>query len=192
MKKFGLFLVGLMAAQFAFSQHVQFGLKGGANISGVSDNTVPDASSSTRVGFHVGGLAHIHVSRSWAVQPEVVFSKEGAELNYGSIKGKTDLNYINIPVLVQYMTGGGFRLETGPQVGLLTAAHFKDQSGAESVLNNMSKAKLDWAFGLGYITSSGFGIDGRFNLGLTNLYKEGTPAVAKGRVGQIGIFYQFR
>jgi hypothetical protein len=31
------------------------------------------------------------------------------------------LNYINVPVL-QYMFGDGFRLQTGPQLGILTNA----------------------------------------------------------------------
>src|SRR5688500_2205328 len=93
-------------ATASFAQHVDFGLKGGVNLANfkVEDNDNTDS----RTGFHVGGLAHIHLNKTWALQPEVVFSSQGAEV--GGTKWKA--NYVNIPVLAQYMFGDGFRLQT--------------------------------------------------------------------------------
>jgi hypothetical protein len=194
MKKISLFVTALAISQFMFAQGVQFGIKGGVNIASLNDeDRVPDAQVKSRLGFHVGGLAHIHLSDKWALQPEVTYSKEGADYDFPSYTGKTDLNYINVPVLVQYMMGSGFRLETGPQIGFLTSAKYENASNSESIKDDVSKTNFSWGLGLGYITKSGFGVDARFNLGLSNLYKDGVypGQEAKSRVGQIGVFYQF-
>jgi hypothetical protein len=195
MKKIGALVVTIVMAQLLFAQNVQFGLKGGVNISSANDeDLVSDDKVTPVVGYHFGGLAHIHLSPNWALQPEVVYSKEGARVEHPTYNATTELKYINIPVLAQYMVGNGFRIQTGPQVGLLVSNKFETPDGIEGDKYDASKANLSWAFGVGYLTNSGFGVDARFNLGLTNQYKEGVynGAESKGRVGQIGIFYQFR
>jgi hypothetical protein len=45
-----------------------------------------------------------------------------------------------------------------------------------------------WTFGLGYLTYSGLGIDGRYNLGLSNINKAGGNTL-KNNVFQVGLFY---
>ena len=194
MKKISLVVIVLAMSQLVFAQGFQFGVKGGANISSINDeNLVPDAQTDPRLGYHFGVLGHFHLSKNWGLQPEVVYSTEGAKYSYPTYTGKTQINVINIPVLLQFMTGPGFRIETGPQLGFVTKANFEDQNGTRDI-TEQSKTIVSWALGLGYLTKSGFGIDGRFNLGLTNLYKEDLypeDVRAKSRVGQIGIFYQF-
>jgi hypothetical protein len=194
MKKFCFFFIALVVAQLSFAQNVQLGLKGGLNISGVKDTRLGDANADPFIGYHVGGLAHIHLNPNWALQPEVVYSKEGADFVYQGVDTRTELKYINIPVLAQYMTAGGFRLETGPQLGLLVDNKYEYSNGVETENVDNKKTNVSWAFGAGYLSRSGLGIDARFNLGLSNIYKDGiyNGAVSKTRVGQIGIFYQFR
>lgn len=194
MKKFSLLLMGMVVAQLLLAQHVQFGLKGGLNVSSANDeDLVQDEKVTPVIGYHLGGLAHIHLSPNWALQPEVVYSKEGARVEHPNYNATTELKYLNIPVLAQYMTENGFRIETGPQVGLLLDHKYETPEGIEGEKHDASKANVSWAFGLGYLTRSGLGIDARFNLGLTNQYKEGLygGAEARGRVGQLGLFYQF-
>jgi hypothetical protein len=194
MKKVCLFVCAVAAVQIATAQNVRFGLKGGVNISSANDEArVADAQVKPLVGYHVGGLAHIHVSRTFAVQPEVVYSKEGAKYSSAGYNGNTERHQINIPILAQYMFANGVRLQTGPQLGLVTAAKFDDRNGNEVNKNDIATANAAWAFGIGYLTRSGFGLDARFNLGLTDLYKDGAHPgqTAKSRVGQIGVFYQF-
>lgn len=195
MKRVCLIFVAIMSlSQFTMGQKTQFGIKGGLNLSSVSDDEVPDNSTSMRPGYHLGGLAHIHISPSFAVQPEIFYSKEGANYDFATYSGKTDLHLIRVPILAQYMTPGGFRVQTGPQFGYITSARHERQDGTEVGKTDIDQAELSWTVGLGYLTRSGFGVDARYNHGLTNLYKEGTHQgkEAKGRVGQIGIFYQFK
>src|SRR4051812_24370946 len=111
MKKLSFILVTFLISSSLFAQgNVSFGLKGGINIASTTNNET--GGSSSRVGFHVGGLAHIHINPDWAVQPEIVYSSQGGKYTVSDGEHQLQLNYINIPVLLQYMTAGGLRLET--------------------------------------------------------------------------------
>lgn len=180
-----VFTLLLSLTGFAQRRNVELGIKGGINFSNYNDNI---GSIGSRTGFHIGGLAHIHTrNRRLAIQPELVFSTQGAKFNNGTDK----VDYINVPILLQYLGRGGLRLETGPQVGALVSAKFKDNEGVEySIKNRFNQSDFGWAFGIGFISSSGLGLDARYNLGLSDISK-GRGDV-NNRVWQFGLFYQFR
>ncbi len=192
MKKVFFATTMILGAFFAKAQHVEFGLKGGVNSSKVKVKDVASAVDS-RTSFHVGGLAHIHVSDHFAVQPELTFSGQGykREGTGNNADQFVALNYINLPVLLQYMTKSGFRIETGPQVGALVSADYKEGAIDANIKSDYKTLDVSWAFGLGYITPSGFGVDARYNLGLSNI-RENTAEKYMNRVFQAGVFYQFK
>jgi hypothetical protein len=175
----------LLLIKVASAQHVEYGIKGGVNFANIKDDAA-DSKADSKTGFHLGGLAHIHLNRSWAIQPEIVYSTQGAEYNSGKLK----LNYINVPVLAQYMFGDGFRIETGPQLGILTTSSYK-VGNSETDIDNFSNADFSWAFGASYLTHSGVGIDARYNLGVTDVTKSSSTDFMN-RVWQVGLFYQFK
>lgn len=169
------------------NRSVYFGIKAGVNISNVEDKAT--ANTTTLVGYHAGILAHCHLSTNLAVQPEVLFSSQGAQYpNFG----KEKLNYLNVPVLLQYMFDQGVRVETGPQVGFVTSAKLERSSGGTTDIKyQLKNADFGWVIGLGYLSTAGLGIDARYNLGLTNISKDNQFNV-KNRVWQFGLFYQFK
>lgn len=174
---------GIMTTASAQTTH--FGLKAGANVARITE---PDgADFASKVGVHFGGLAHIHVSQHFAVQPEIVYSMQGTEIDNSDYKLK--LNYVNVPVLAQYMFKEGFRLQTGPQIGFLTSAKTTVNGTTIDQKDNYKTVDVSWAFGAGYLFPQGFGIDARYNLGLTDIAS--TPVTYKNRVFQVGLFYQF-
>ncbi|WP_205514089.1 porin family protein [Longitalea arenae] len=175
----------LLLINAAIAQHVEYGIKGGVNFANLNDDAA-DNNAEARTGFHIGGLAHIHVTRAFAIQPEIVYSTQGAEFGNDKLK----LNYINVPVLAQYMFGNGFRLQTGPQLGILTTSEW-DRGDIETDVDNLSNADFSWSFGAGYLGRNGLGVDARYNLGLTDVTKSNTTDW-QNRVWQIGLFYQFR
>jgi hypothetical protein len=185
MKRIIISAVMLLLIKGAFAQHVEYGIKGGVNFTNLS-NDAADDNADTKTGFHLGGLAHIHLNRSFAIQPEIVYSTQGAE--YGDDKLK--LNYINVPVLAQYMFGNGFRVQTGPQLGILTTSQWK-RGNTETDVDDFSNADFSWSFGAGYVGRKGLGIDARYNLGLTDVTKSNTTDF-QNRVWQVGLFYQFK
>lgn len=169
----------------AQNPHPHFGLKAGLNIADLKVENGADLDP--RASFYIGGLAHIHMTRNFALQPELYFSSQGAKSDDPDYS--INLNYINLPILVQYMTGTGFRLQTGPQIGALLSAKQKLGSTSTNMKDDFNSIDFSWAFGAGFVSNSGLGIDARYNLGLNDI-AEGNSKV-QNRVLSIGLFYQF-
>ncbi len=181
MKKISLFLCVFAFTTVAFAQHSQFGIKGGVNVSTINWK-LPETSLDSRIGAYVGILNHIHLSRQWALQPEIQYSTEGVKqtVSSGEYTWKTD--YINVPVMVQYMFNNGFRIEAGPQLGLMINNDDNDDV--------FKSTNLGVGFGLNYLTHSGVGIGGRYVLGLSRI-TEDAALEGKSRNFQLGLFYMF-
>ncbi len=164
-----------------------FGLKVGANASNL---VVKDGTSMDYInGIHLGGLVHVHLSRQWAIQPELVFSSQGGSRTAGSLTNKFVLNYVNVPVLFQYMFDNGFRLQAGPQLGFLVSAKNKSKGLEADEKNDFKSTDVSFPIGLGYLFDSGFGIDGRWVPGISQINKTGNATT--NNVFQLGLFYQF-
>lgn len=186
MKKIMFFMAVLLISQVLLAQHASFGLKAGANFSNL---WIKDNSTKYITGFHLGGLAHIHLSPKWALQPELLYSQQGGKKTISNIENKIHLNYINNPVLFQLMLSDGFRLEAGPQLGFLVSAKSKSGSSEIDAKSNFKSVNFSFPIGLGYLTKSGLGFDGRWVPGFSDVQKSGTSTA--NNVFQLGIFYQF-
>ncbi len=190
--KFFLFASSIIFSGLAVpaQKNVHFGVKAGANFSTITSEGA--SSTGSKTGFHAGGLAHIHLNKSWAIQPELVYSLRGGKNNLpGGATQSINLNYINVPILLQYMFDNGFRLQTGPQVGFLVNANYKTGNVKTTVTNLYNSTDFAWGFGASYLSNVGLGIDARYNLGLTDVYKPGNGKQAN-NVFQLGLFYMFK
>lgn len=183
----GIFAAVLIAGNVN-AQHVNFGVKGGLNAYTFSD--ADKTNYGARIGFHVGGLAHIHLADQFGLQPEVVFSTQGANFSGSSSTTHFRLNYINVPVLFQYMFNMGFRIQAGPQLGVLLSAKSETNGIDADIKNNFKPIDLGLAVGASYVhVPTGFGVDARVNLGLTQISDISTRANTWNRGLQIGVFY---
>lgn len=181
MKKSCFFLfVCFASTSFLFAQDPKFGLKAGLNMA-----TVTNAGGDLKPGFHGGLLAHVHITPAFSLQPEVVYSGQGTKF---SSNDKLLLNYLNIPLLLQYNFDNGFRLQGGPQIGFLLSA--KRKLGSVDYDQKSSYQTVDFSLplGLSYLGYSGFGADVRYNIGVTNIAKNSTATYRNG-VLQLGVFY---
>ena len=173
----------------ASAQNVNIGIKGGLNLYNIKNDNNFEADQ--KVGFNLGLLGHIHLSDQWALQPEIVYSTQGAK--YKTSDGTTELNldYINIPILFQYMFDNGFRIQAGPQLGILAKAKAKDDNNSTDVKDGFEGTDIGLSFGVSYVhPPTGFGIDGRYNMGLTNI-NDGGSVESMNRGVQLGVFYLF-
>ena len=191
MKKLFLLLIAAISLSLVHAQSINFGAKAGLNLANVTGS---DASgNSMLVSFHIGVLAQFSVTDAFSVQPEVLYSAQGAKFSDAGESGSDKLGYINIPILSKYTTSSGFYGETGPQIGILLSANESEGGASTSIKQYVSSTDFSWVFGIGYLTSANVGIDGRYNLGFSNLEKNsgGNGGTLKNGVIQIGVFYLF-
>jgi opacity protein-like surface antigen len=182
-----LFVCAVSLAVASQAQDIKFGAKAGLNLASLSGEDADEAKM--KIGFHVGGLVQIPLADQLLLQPELVYSAQGAK-DEDDDDNKLNLGYINVPVLAKYQSTSGFFGETGPQIGILLAAKSKFEGGSTDVKDDMKKIDFSWAFGIGYQTASNVGVNVRYNLGLSKIYDEGEAKV-KNSVFQIGVFYIF-
>jgi hypothetical protein len=172
----------------AVSAQVSFGGKAGLNLStfGGEDND----GAKMKPGFHVGAFADIPVSGAFSVQPEVFFSTQGAKFEEDGTDYKSNMGYINVPVLAKYSTASGFYALTGPQIGFLLSAKGKAEGESEDIKELFKKTDFSWALGVGYKFGNNIGVAARYNLGLSNIW-DGEDGSLKNNVIQVGLTYSF-
>jgi len=193
-----MFLVFALAGSFvaakAQSSGTSFGLKAGLNLANVKSKFGDETETGdSKPGFHVGAYANIPFSENLSFNPELLYSAEGSKDEESGEKTTMKLNYLQLPLLVQY-NASGFFAETGPQVGLLLGAknkwEYEDEDGEEDIKDELNSTSFSWAVGAGFRTTSGLGIGARYNLGLSNLVKDGDDDFkVKSNVIQISLSY---
>ncbi len=182
------FLLLIAAASFTLTQaqnssNIMFGLKAGANFSKWAGKDSDSANMLT--GIHVGATVNIPFGGMWAVQPEVLYSGEGAKFT----GGKLTQSYIRVPVLFQYANPSGFYAETGPSIGFLISAEAKEDGVEDTDMKVFFKSTdFSWAFGLGYKLKSGFGLGARYNMGLSSIAEDDAVDIKNTNI-QVGLFY---
>ena len=76
MKKLVLFVFALVLPfTTALGQDIQFGAKAGLNLATIQPDLTDAA---TRTTFHLGGVAEISILEQFSIQPELLYSAQGA------------------------------------------------------------------------------------------------------------------
>lgn len=191
MKKVFLAAIAIGTFGIANAQSVKFGVKAGVNIATLTGDAVAD-DVSMKVGFNAGGLAEIKFTDMIALQPEVLFSMQGARTvdrtndivgNRFEEESSVNLGYINVPVMLKIYPTKSFFLEGGPQVGFLISAKSKNEdtsnfvdgtsiveSETVDIKDNLKTVDVAFNLGLGYDFTENLFINARYSLGLTNVY----------------------
>ena len=173
---------------------VKLGVKAGINIANLTLSEVPSGFSlSSKTDFNAGILALVPLFTSGYLQPEIMYSGQGAAASVLGSSGTLNYNYLNIPILFKYQHESGLFAETGPQIGFLLSANEKANGQTLNLKDATQSVDFSWVFGLGYKFSEiGLGIDARYNLGLTNLPNyNSSNGTEKNSVFQFGLFYIF-
>lgn len=152
-----------MTFGLANAQQTRFGIKGGLNVTSFSGGNYDDAKS--LVGFQLGGFAEIKIIERLAIQPEVLFSTQGAQLEDSFGDFDTKLNYINIPVLAKFYITKQFTVEAGPQLGFLVSA----KTEGDDVKDSFKSVDTGFNFGAGYNFTDNVSVNLRYTVGLSNI-----------------------
>lgn len=180
-----------------------FGASGGVNFSNLLQAN--GGTQNVITGFHFMGFGEYRFNDKFSIQPGVSYSRQGAETDEiyvsefdATTKFKMTLDYVNIPILVKYYVAGGFSVEAGPQLGILTSAKATDivvdgQSSSEDVdIKDMFKG-TDLALDLGasYDFQNGLLVGGRYNVGLTDVAKDNPDKAITNSVFQLYVGFKY-
>jgi len=162
MKKLLVAFVLFASVHFAEAQTFSIGPKAGLNISNYTGGNIE---SDALVGYHLGGMLNYGFGKVFSIQPEVLFSTQGAKVQNNGTKSDFKISYVTIPVMLKFKSNGGFYVEFGPQVGFRSSSDIPDQT-----INNFAK-NLDLAAGagIGYQSPIGLGVGVRYIAGLSKV-----------------------
>lgn len=188
MKNVLVFVVMLMACVSGFSQTFQLGLKAGVNVSNYTGGDFSNVSKKALVGFHAGAFIAFQLGDHFALQPEALFSTQGAKIESAGNKQNLKVSYINVPVMAKYRFTGGFYIEAGPQVGFKVSEDVPNM-GIKDFAKNLD---LSVAGGIGFHSSMGLGIGARYIAGLSKVGDFDASTANpdfKNSVIQVSLFY---
>ena len=171
--KLAIMAVALLTMQAASAQF-RLGAKAGANLVKVDGKSFKDE---FRYGYHLGGFAEIGLTqdKKLSIQPEVLFSQYSTSLdsNFKSVyenvinsnQSHVKLNYLSVPILLNYKLLGPIYLQAGPAFSILM-----DQS--KTFLQNGGDAfkKGDFSMiGGAQVRLAKLYLNGRYVVGLANI-----------------------
>ena len=176
MRKIAL-LIALTIFGLTQANAQNFGFKGGYNYSSFNGDVAKDNTLKGLSGFYVGALLELPLGDVISIQPEVIYSRQGAVWEQkdilGEFKKDLKLDYLNIPVMAKVNLGPLF-LQGGVQFGFLVdKPEVSYTRGAQRVTEKVDKdayASFDFGVGagLGVNLSQHFFVEARYTHSLTN------------------------
>lgn len=175
----GMFVLVLLCGSQAFGQEASWGVKGGVNFATLSSDQDPGPEFKYRIGVVAGGFFTWPIGARLDVQPEVLFSQQGATFDATGLASVVlKLDSLVTPILVRYKlssTGRGLVLFGGPSLGFkLTAkatAKASGQSTTDDISDDIESFDYGVVFGAGW-EAGRLTIDGRYTWGLSGLGKD--------------------
>jgi len=167
MKKVVLAAFFVAASAVAFSQGFSFGVKAGANVSSEHAKGADDVSLTSQAKLVGGVYATLMFSEHLGIQPELLYSGQGAKVSFDGTSQKDAYAYLNIPILLRYQVVPLVHIMAGPQLGILASAKEKDDQGNSIDIKDTRKSSdIGIAFGAGIDLPFGLNADLRYVAGL--------------------------
>jgi len=176
---------GVASAQSSTSTVVgpEFGIKGGVNMSNLYSDSDDINDENALWGFNAGVFAAFPIADNVFIQPEILYTTKGAELDYdfAGIEGtsKFKLSYIEVPLLVRFNLTENFNIHVGGYASYLVSAKTKGEGDVEfeDELDADDFERFDAGLSAGVgVDFNPISIGLRYNYGLTTIGKERTDA----------------
>ncbi|MBS9523703.1 PorT family protein [Litoribacter ruber] len=134
MKKLLIAAFCLFFAASTQAQDFSIGPKVGVSQGNISVNGDGYSSGSNRLGYHLGGFVRLG-GRSFFIQPEVLYTNTGGEIEQtsgpgGPVSYEATFNRLDVPVMLGLKFGNVFRVQAGPVASFLLSSSF-DGNGVE-------------------------------------------------------------
>jgi hypothetical protein len=184
MKRYVLVVISVFVFEFSGAQEkteLTFGFKVGLNVSDITNKD----DTKYLLGLHTGFFGEFKFNKKFSIQPELLYSSQGAKFNEGAKK----LDYFNMPIMAKYYISDAFDFEVGPQFGFLLSAK---QSGID-IRSSFKTTDIGINFGAGYSITDYLLASIRYNLGLRTLQENADmdESKYKNSVVQIALGYKF-
>ncbi len=156
-----------------------------ANLSG----DVVDAKA--KIGLVAGAEAEYQITDMISVTGGLFYSMQGAKtyLEVLEERVKTNLDYLNIPVLCNVYIAKGLAVKLGAQLGINVSAKQKFNKMTADVGDNIEAVDFSIPVGLSYEYQN-FVLDARYNWGLSNIVKGSGDNSVRNSVFQITLGYK--
>jgi len=166
-------IVALLFIGQASMAQVKLGIKAGTNISKIDGKSFKDEFS---YGYLLGASVNFGFGGKLSIQPEFLISQSQNKVSsdFNSIyqnafsdaqDGKVKLNYLSIPVIVDYKVTKLLSLQAGPQFGILIN---KDKTALENGTDAFDVGDFSMVAGPS-IHLGKLNITGRYGVGLNNI-----------------------
>ena len=180
MKKFIFLTITLFFfATNTQAQLLKLGIKTGLNYANFSGT---DIQTDAITSYHAGLIAEIKLLDKFAIQPELLYTTQGATYKTIIDDVNKELGYIAIPVLAKIYLSDSFSLEIGPQASFLLS----EKGDFDAFDPNTFEFAVD--AGLSFKITKNLFIQGRYVLGLTDV---SSSADAKNSVLQLSAGLMF-
>lgn len=145
---------------------LRFGVKGGLNFSNLNGD-VETIDFKNRTSYHLGALVEIRLFENFSIQPELLYSVQGAKVESGEAGvDDIDFKYLTIPVMAKfYLISNKLSVEAGPQFAFLTDDNVGDTFRTRS---------FDFSLGggLAYDITNNIFVQARYMAGLTEASRD--------------------
>jgi len=172
---------------------VGIGIKGGLNFAKLNGSQSLSADYNSRTGYHFGAYALIKLGKI-GIQPEVLYSKQGAKYTVNSTNFDANFDYINVPILLKLYTVAGINIQVGPQFGFASGGQatttFANVTTTQNYKDVIKGSDVSIAMGLGWDLPFGLSIDARYNLGVSDNNNSGSSGQIKNQVIMVSAGYR--
>jgi len=194
-KAFSVFVVIIFSTSFinvSAQKKITIGIKGGINITGMQADYFADNDCKTK--FNAGIVSEIKISGKFFIQPELLYSRQGAytkAIMYGGEPLDTEyiLDYISLPLMAKLYVSDKIALELGGICNFL--ANDEEirtlDNETKTYPANANDFEFSIAAGVSYHFKNRFFGNARSFLGLSN-----AVSTANNYGLQIGIGYLFK
>ncbi|MGO3183743.1 MAG: porin family protein [Aequorivita sp.] len=158
------------------SQEFRLGAKAGLNVASLGGDNYGVGSLGARTSFHIGALVEVPLGGKFSLQPELLYSSEGADWSWGNGDNDIKLDYIRIPLLAKFYIIEGLSAEAGPVFGFLVSADKESHNEDTPIVFDPKDdyKSFDTALGIGasYRLNMGVFFSMRYNKGLLNVNED--------------------
>lgn len=159
-------LISIVLLAFSTNIHAQlvrFGIKAGLNYANLTGSEIQtDAITS----YHAGLVAEVKLTEGFSVQPELLYSTQGASYKNAGEEFRNELGYLSIPILAKINLNKAISLDLGPQASFLMSER------KEFDVQDSESFEFGVAAGLGLKITKSIFLQGRYVLGLTEASKD--------------------